>query len=493
MAVGMADTQVSAPAAVSQLDAADSLYACQQYNEAIACALEALPALKGEDEAACLNLLSICHIRTGDYNTAARYAHQCYEIDLKSGDKDCMSSSLNTLASIYMAANLPDRAEEYVLKGIEASEQVDNPTRLAVLYSTASEVYHALNEQQKALDYAEKALQIDRQLPGHEDKVAIRQTLKATALIGLKRSDEAKRCLQEAMPVLLNAGNYHSLAISLNKMGELMLWEKNRKEAVHCYVQAAQIFEAMGDPYNELHSQLGLYNALKDSMPEEAMRHMERHNALKDTIYSHEVANKMAQYKVQLDNSELIAEKDLSNARTKHTFIYILVAVLLLAAIVTAVLYWLLRRRTRNFVRQFNEMSENINLLNERIRDTEETTETTPAAPQRSEADERFLSQFETYVERQIADGHIDVAAIAREMCMSVTTFRRRFSALIDEPPQAYIMRLRMERARKMMDEHPEMTVAEIGFNCGFEYKSNFTRMFKRVFGMTPSEYAASR
>jgi len=494
IATGIADNaSTSQISAVAQFEKADSLYACQQYSQAIACAKEALPALEGEDQASCLNLLSICHIRIGDYDSAAHYAQECYQIDLRSGDQDCISSSLNTLASIYMAANLPERAEGYVLKGIEACKQVDNPARLAVLYSTASEIYHAQNDQEQALDYAEKALQIDSQLEGHEGKVAIRQTLKATALIGLKRYGEAKHCLQEAMPVLQSTGNYHSLAISFNKMGELLLWEKSKGEAAHSFAQAAQIFQAMDDPYNEMHSQLGMYNALKDSVPEEAMQHMERHNALKDTIYSREVAQKMARYKVQLDNAELIAEKDKAHSREKHTIFYILLAVFVIVAVIIALLFWKLRRKTKEFVRQFNEMSENIDQLTERIKDTPEPEQDAPAENNRSESDLRFLSQFDEYVQRQIANGHIDVTAIAREMCMSVTTFRRRFSSLIDESPQAYIMRLRMERARKMMDEHPEMTVAEVGFNCGFEYKSNFTRAFKRIYGMTPSEYVASR
>ena len=70
-------------------------------------------------QADCLNLLAIINIRLSDYQEAARYAKDCYALDEKTGDPDIMSSSLNTLAAIYMGANQPKEAEQYVLKGIE--------------------------------------------------------------------------------------------------------------------------------------------------------------------------------------------------------------------------------------------------------------------------------------------------------------------------------------------------------------------------------------
>ena len=90
---------------------------------------------------------------------------------------------------------------------------------------------------------------------------------------------------------------------------------------------------------------------------------------------------------------------------------------------------------------------------------------------------------------KAVQEGRIDVAAIATEMAMSMTPFRRRFTALLGDRPQAYIGRLRMERARRLIDEHPELNISEVALKCGFDDKSNFTRAFKHVHGITPSEY----
>ena len=99
---------------VEQLyDAADAAYAQQNYKEAERLAKEALPLSKGTGiEADCLNLLAITYIRLADYDEAAKYAKECYALDEKTGDPDVMSSSLNTLAAIYMGANQPQEAEK---------------------------------------------------------------------------------------------------------------------------------------------------------------------------------------------------------------------------------------------------------------------------------------------------------------------------------------------------------------------------------------------
>lgn len=48
---------------------------------------------------------------------------------------------------------------------------------------------------------------------------------------------------------------------------------------------------------------------------------------------------------------------------------------------------------------------------------------------------------------------------------------------------------LRIREAGKLMLEHPELTVGEIGSMVGFSDASNFRHQFKSVEGMTPSEW----
>ena len=485
--------------------AAEYCYAQQHYDRAIGYGQRSLPLCRAghnrQMEADCLNVLSIAFLRKGDPKEAAHYAKECYELDLRSGNPDNISSSLNTLAAIYLGANMPQEAEQYVLQGIDYCRRAANELRLATLYGMASEVYHALDNQQLALDYARKALDIDQRL-NLPDRVAMRQSLMAAALVAYGRYDQAEECLNAAIPVLQQSGNYHSLAIAYNKMGELQIHKEQNDKAIAYFSQAAQIFEAMGDPYNELHSQLGLYNALKDSLPNKAQEHIFRYTALKDSLYSQEAAKTMGRLSAEMEVDDLKAQNsaNLSRARVHLIIVIGLVVVLIIAV---SLLFWLLHRRTRRFVSQFNGLSTDFEQLSEQYEKMKKAfSPNAPASPSGAEGgalggaamdeDAAFLAHVNTIISRQIGEGHVDVGALATEMCMSLSAFRRRFSSLVDERPQAYVMRLRMDKARQLLGENPDATIADIGMRLGFDDKSNFTRAFKRVYGITPSEYVKS-
>ncbi|MBP3900293.1 MAG: AraC family transcriptional regulator [Blautia sp.] len=52
-----------------------------------------------------------------------------------------------------------------------------------------------------------------------------------------------------------------------------------------------------------------------------------------------------------------------------------------------------------------------------------------------------------------------------------------------------YLQRLRIGRARMMLERFPERDAAEIGRACGYESPSYFCLQFKRITGTTPNQY----
>ena len=88
------------------LDIADSLYGVQKYDEALQYAEQSAEAMRREHslegESDVMNLLALIHVRKGEFDEAARCAHRCYEIDVKIGNPDNISSTLNTLAMVHI-------------------------------------------------------------------------------------------------------------------------------------------------------------------------------------------------------------------------------------------------------------------------------------------------------------------------------------------------------------------------------------------------------
>jgi transcriptional regulator GlxA family with amidase domain len=67
-------------------------------------------------------------------------------------------------------------------------------------------------------------------------------------------------------------------------------------------------------------------------------------------------------------------------------------------------------------------------------------------------------------------------------------TFKRRFRAATGETPIAYVQRLRVERAKRRLEQSDD-SIEEISWEVGYEDPASFRRLFKRLTGLTAGEY----
>lgn len=474
-------------------------YACQRYQDAVKLGQRALPLFRAgtnhDEEADCLNLLAISYIRLSDYDNAATYAKLCYQLDKESGDHDRMSSSLNTLTAIYVAANQPQEAEQYITKALSLVDEAKNPQRKAVLLGMASEVYHAMGNDQRALEYADAACDLEEKL-GREDHAKVRLAQKASVLIGLHRYREAQQLLQQIIPAFREKGNLQSLGISCNKMGMALLSQERPAEALPYYREAAQIFHQLHDTYNELHAQKGIYESLWNTNPDSARTELERFNDLKDSLYNNATAQSLARFKAEFDTDELRMENE-AERQSKHRVMVTALVITVLLLLLAAAIWYAMRRRNRRQNEINQQLSADIQELREKYRQLQINydnalvtrqdggSETTDIKP----ADRDFIEQVVNVINEQINNGQADAPSVAARFNMSPFQFRQKLTAITGETPQAFIQIVRMRRARHLLDHNHELTVTQIATLCGYNDTANFTRAFKKSFGLTPSQY----
>lgn len=80
------------------------------------------------------------------------------------------------------------------------------------------------------------------------------------------------------------------------------------------------------------------------------------------------------------------------------------------------------------------------------------------------------------------------VADIARHAGLEPRTFLRRFASATGMTPSEYQQRLRMSRAREML-EFSRRSVDEIASSVGYDDVGGFRRVFRKIVGLNPSEY----
>ena len=78
------------------------------------------------------------------------------------------------------------------------------------------------------------------------------------------------------------------------------------------------------------------------------------------------------------------------------------------------------------------------------------------------------------------------MAAVAR---LSAYHFARQFKVATGIPPHQYVITRRVERARQLLQEGTDLSLAEVAAHAGFSDQSQFTHHFKRVVGVTPGQF----
>jgi len=82
----------------------------------------------------------------------------------------------------------------------------------------------------------------------------------------------------------------------------------------------------------------------------------------------------------------------------------------------------------------------------------------------------------------------LSVDRLARRMNMSPRHFARLFAERLGESPGAYVRRLRVEQARRRIEEGAAK-LKQVARECGFADEQSLRRGFQSVVGITPAEY----
>jgi AraC-like DNA-binding protein len=78
---------------------------------------------------------------------------------------------------------------------------------------------------------------------------------------------------------------------------------------------------------------------------------------------------------------------------------------------------------------------------------------------------------------------------LARKAGMSVSAFHHTFKLVTGSSPLQYLKRIRLDHARRLM-AHDNLNAGTAARAVGYESSSQFSREFKRLFGMSPVEEA---
>ncbi len=115
----------------------------------------------------------------------------------------------------------------------------------------------------------------------------------------------------------------------------------------------------------------------------------------------------------------------------------------------------------------------------------------TPRQPERGHDGTLPRGRLRAVVE--YIEEHLDAGPTLEQMAavahLSPYHFARQFKAATGLPPHQYVIARRIERAKQLLEESSDLSLAEVAAHAGFSDQSQFSNHFKRLVGVTPGQF----
>ena len=137
-----------------------------------------------------------------------------------------------------------------------------------------------------------------------------------------------------------------------------------------------------------------------------------------------------------------------------------------------------LQVRAKNLIEQRNTLREKFTHM----------IDINPVEIATTSTDEKFVKRLLDVFENHVTESDFSTEDFAREIGMSRSNLHRKLQALTKQSTHEFLRTLRLKRAAQLLKKSTG-SVTEVAYAVGFNNPSYFSKMFRRQFGQTPSEF----
>lgn len=126
---------------------------------------------------------------------------------------------------------------------------------------------------------------------------------------------------------------------------------------------------------------------------------------------------------------------------------------------------------------------------NRRIASISKGVEISPSEVTITTIDQKLMTRIMEYIEKNMDNSDYSVEELASDVGMHRMNLYRKLQSIAGMTPSEFIRTMRLKRAAQLLLNDPNLTVSEVSDMVGFNTQKYFTRYFKEMFGVTPSQY----
>ena len=397
--------------------------------------------------------------------------------------------SLNGIGNIYMTMHNLEMADSVLRAALAGEQELGSALGQAINWANLG----AIQEERGRLDSArvcyEKSMQLNR-----EAGSLLGQSLCYTHYGELSekqdRLDEARDHYRRAYDMLSQGDDTWHWLEACQALARVSIARGDLAQArryINLSDSAAATIHSLEHQARALRLQYLLDERQGDVRG--ALDHYIAFKTLDDSVTCSRNMSHLQNTRVNFERQRRQAELDLlsENYRNERWLKHLLMAVVALIVVLAGVVIYLMR------VKNHNQLMANQMLADQLLRLGKERE---PDSGQEDDArwqlnadDRQFMERFTAVIDQSIDAHQVDMESIASQLCLTSSQMRRRVQAITGMNPLAYVSGVRMAKARRLLLEHPEMPIGDIAEQCGFYDMAHFSRLFKKTYQLTPSQF----
>ena len=419
--------------------------------------------------------LADAYRRTGDLDRGLQEAERFYAHAKTRGDRAGMGMAQLTLSRIYSGQRRFSDAEACLRECIGLLE--DERPYLNYLATAYNNLATNLIGQQRY----DEALEVARATAWGNLWVTYTDIYRQTG-----KYDLAQRCIDRVDSLSRGALKMYK------ERGHVLYGRKRYREALEMLDRAAE-----ASPGNLEVKGLKLMTLAQLQEADKAVELFSEVIGDLEKNYNEAFASRLDEVRTQYEVDKYAAEKE----RNRNYFLFALSGCVLLALLLGATFYYnrVIMHKNRGLYRQIREQDRLEEQLARITREYETAVQdgkssdnavAQPVLPG-SRSQRELVGRLREYL---LADNHLADADTGREAVTAAlgtnrSTLTEAVRAVTGKTPMEYIRQLQVEEARRLLDNHPELTVEAVAYNCGFNIPSTFYRLFRKQYGISPAEY----
>jgi len=104
--------------------------------------------------------------------------------------------------------------------------------------------------------------------------------------------------------------------------------------------------------------------------------------------------------------------------------------------------------------------------------------------------EDKWMHKLDSIILQNMESNLLTITLLAKQMNVSERCLRYKVKALTNCPPNQYIRKIRLQKAKELLEHRAYYTVAEVCYKVGFRSPSYFSQAFKTYHGYLPSRFS---